>query len=163
MLLSVIRNYDDLDSLQCNRCSLHEPSYSGKAKVTIPITVHRNSSYDELVASIMQSGNLDCAPGDVVISYLMNSREKVNPTIINSDVRVLMYMMDVDADDFRPILRINIAERSVEGLVNSSEPSPQRRAVDDDFSDYKNDDDHPINTEDDLMHMEEVSLDSQDD
>ncbi|KAM3248036.1 hypothetical protein P3L10_009804 [Capsicum annuum] len=88
----------------------------------------------------------------------MNSREKVNPTIINSDVRVLMYMMDVDADGFSPILRINIAERSVEGLVNLSKPPPSHRAVDNDFSDYENDDDQPINTEDDPMHMKEVSL-----
>ncbi|KAM3357696.1 hypothetical protein P3S68_020627 [Capsicum galapagoense] len=132
-------------------------------KVTIPIAVRRNSLYDELVASVMQSGDLDCASGDVVISYLMNSREKVHPTIINSDVRLLMYMMDVDADGFRPILRINIAERSFEGPVNSSEPPPPCSTVDDDFSDYKNDGDHPINTEDDSMHMEDLSSDSQDD
>ncbi|PHU23674.1 hypothetical protein BC332_08781 [Capsicum chinense] len=41
----------------------------------------------------------------------MNSREKVNPTIIISDVRVLMYRIDVDADGFRLILRINVAKR----------------------------------------------------
>ncbi|PHT87355.1 hypothetical protein T459_09461 [Capsicum annuum] len=109
-------------------------------KVTIPVVVRRNSSYGELVASVLQSGNLDCVPSDVVISYLMNSREKVNPTIIISDVRVLMYMMDVDTDSFRPILRINVAK-----------------------SDYENDDDQPINMKDNHMHMEEVSSDSQDD
>ncbi|XP_047256054.1 uncharacterized protein LOC124888809 [Capsicum annuum] len=111
----------------------------------------------------MQSGNLDYAPGDVVISYLMNSRENVNPTIINSDVRVLMYMIDVDADGIRPILRIHVDERSVEGLVNSSERPPPRRVVDNDFSNYENDDNQPINTEDDPMHMKEVSSNSQDD
>ncbi|PHT42814.1 hypothetical protein CQW23_16839 [Capsicum baccatum] len=131
-------------------------------KVTIPVVVRRNSSYDELVASVMQSGNLDCSPRDILFSYLINSREKVNPTIINSDVRVRIYMMDVDKDGFSPILRINIAERSVEGLVNSSEPPPPCRAVDNDFSDYENDEDQPINTEDDPMHIEEVSSDSQD-
>ncbi|PHU09298.1 hypothetical protein BC332_21158 [Capsicum chinense] len=88
-------------------------------KVTIPVIVRRNSSYDELVASIMQSRNLDCAPGDMVISYLMNLREK--------------------------------AERSIEGLVNSLEPPPPCRAVNDDFNDYENDDDQPISTEDDPM------------
>ncbi|PHU02149.1 hypothetical protein BC332_27400 [Capsicum chinense] len=103
----------------------------------------------------MQSGDLDCVPDDVVISYLMNSRKKVNPTIINSNVCVLMYMMDVDTDGFRPILRINIAERSFEGLVNSLEPPPLRPTVDDDFSDYENDGNHPINTEDDSMLMED--------
>ncbi|PHU09297.1 hypothetical protein BC332_21157 [Capsicum chinense] len=120
-------------------------------KVTIHVVVCRNSSYNELVASVMQSGNLDCAPGNMVISYLMNLREKVNPTIINSDVSVLMYMMDVDADAFRQILWINVAERSIEGLVNSSEPPPPRRAVNDDFNDYENDNDQPISTEDDPM------------
>ncbi|PHT87213.1 hypothetical protein T459_09319 [Capsicum annuum] len=77
----------------------------------IPIPVRRNSSYDEFVASLMQSGDLDCAPSDMVISYVMHSREKVNPTIINSDVCVLTYIMDADADGFRPILRINVVER----------------------------------------------------
>ncbi|KAF3626919.1 hypothetical protein FXO38_28996 [Capsicum annuum] len=75
-------------------------------KVTIPSPVRRNSSYDEFVASVMQSGDLDCAPSNVVISYVMHSREKVNPTIINCYVRVLMYIMDADANGFRPILRI---------------------------------------------------------
>ncbi|KAM3339214.1 hypothetical protein P3S68_031300 [Capsicum galapagoense] len=85
----------------------------------------------------------------------MNLRKKVNPTIRNSDVRVLMYKMDIDADGFRPILRINIAERSVEGLVNSSEPPSPHSTIDDDFSNYDNDDDQPINTENNPMHMEE--------
>ncbi|KAM3340189.1 hypothetical protein P3S68_030059 [Capsicum galapagoense] len=48
----------------------------------------------------MQSGDLDCTLSDVVISYLMHSREKVNPMIINSDVRMLAYIMDADADGF---------------------------------------------------------------
>ncbi|PHT32994.1 hypothetical protein CQW23_29331 [Capsicum baccatum] len=70
-----------------------------------------HSSYDEFIASVMQSRDLDCAPSNVVISYVMHSREKVNPTIINSDVRVLTYIMNADADGFRPILRINVVER----------------------------------------------------
>ncbi|PHT32052.1 hypothetical protein CQW23_28389 [Capsicum baccatum] len=37
-------------------------------KVTLPIIVRRNSSYDELVASVMQSRDLDCAASDVVIT-----------------------------------------------------------------------------------------------
>ncbi|PHU28842.1 hypothetical protein BC332_00935 [Capsicum chinense] len=111
----------------------------------------------------MQSGDLDYALADVVISYLMHSRKKVNPTIINRDVCVLIYIMDVDADGFRPILRINVVERSFEGMINSSEPSSPRPTVDDDFSNYENDGDHPINTEDDSMHMEDISSDSQDD
>ncbi|PHT39935.1 hypothetical protein CQW23_18789 [Capsicum baccatum] len=131
--------------------------------MTMPIPIHRNSSYDKFIASIMQSEGLDCASGDVMISYLMHSREKVNPTIINNDVRVLMYMMDADVDGFRPILRINTVERSFEGLLNSSPPLPRRPTVDHDLNNYENDDDHLINMEDDSMHMEEFSLDLQDD
>ncbi|PHT38086.1 hypothetical protein CQW23_21659 [Capsicum baccatum] len=89
-------------------------------KVTLPIAVHRNSSYDELVASINQSGDLDCASSNMVISYLMHSREKVNPTIINNNAHVSLYMMDVDANGFRPILRINLVDKSFEGSMNSS-------------------------------------------
>ncbi|PHU28651.1 hypothetical protein BC332_00744 [Capsicum chinense] len=113
-------------------------------KVALSIAVRRNSLYDELVASVKQSGDLDCASSNVVISYLMHSREKVNPTIINNDARVSLYMMDVDADDFRPILRINIVDRSFEGPMNLS-PSPARcRTFDNDLNDYESDDDHPI-------------------
>ncbi|PHT34467.1 hypothetical protein CQW23_26267 [Capsicum baccatum] len=93
-------------------------------KVTLFIPVRRNSSYDEFVASVMQSGDADCALTHVVISCLMHSKEKVNPTIINSDVHVLTYIMDADTDEFRPILRINIVERSFEGPLNSSAPLP---------------------------------------
>ncbi|PHT43419.1 hypothetical protein CQW23_17444 [Capsicum baccatum] len=118
--------------------------------------------------SFIKSGDLDCAPSDMVISYLMHSRKKVNLTIINSDVRVLTYIMDADADGFRPILRINVVERSFEGPLNSSTPSPRRPTVDDDLiddnlNDYKNGDNYPINMEDDSMHMEDFSSNSQDD
>ncbi|PHT37251.1 hypothetical protein CQW23_24951 [Capsicum baccatum] len=103
--------------------------------MTIPIFVRRNSSYGEFVASVMQSGDLDCPPSDVVISYVMHSREKVNPAIINSNERVLTYIMDADADGFRPILRINVIERSFEGPLNSSAPPQRRPTVDDDLND----------------------------
>ncbi|PHU12465.1 hypothetical protein BC332_19395 [Capsicum chinense] len=66
-------------------------------------------------------------------------------------------------DGFRPILRINMDERSFEGPLNSSAPPPRRLAVDDDFNDYKNDIDDTINMEDYSMHMEDFSPDSQDD
>ncbi|KAF3680925.1 hypothetical protein FXO38_02055 [Capsicum annuum] len=130
-------------------------------KLTLPIAVRRNSSYDELVASIKQSGDLDCASSNVVISYLMHSREKVNPTIINNDARVSLYMMDVDVDGFRTVLRINVVDRSFEGPMNSS-PSPLRfPTVDDNLNDYESDGDHPMNMADDCVHMEDVSSDSQ--
>ncbi|PHU30169.1 hypothetical protein BC332_02262 [Capsicum chinense] len=131
-------------------------------------SLRRSSSYDEFVASVMQSGDLDCAPNDVVISYLMHSREKVNPMIINSDIRVLTYIMNADEDGFRPILRINVVERSFEGPLNSLAPPPRRPTVDDnliddDLNNYENDDDHPINMKDDSIHMEDFSSDLQDD
>ncbi|PHT87145.1 hypothetical protein T459_09251 [Capsicum annuum] len=136
-------------------------------KVTIPIPVPHNSLYDEFVASVMQSGDLDCAPSDVMISYVMHSTEKVNPTIINSDVRVMTYITNTDVDGFRPILRINVVERSFEGPLNSSAPPPRRPTVDDDLidddlNDYENDVDDIINMEDYSMHMKEFSSDSQD-
>ncbi|PHU17785.1 hypothetical protein BC332_13480 [Capsicum chinense] len=129
-------------------------------KVTIPNPVLRNSSYDEFVASVMQSGDLDCAPSDMVISYVMHLREKVNPTIINSDVRVLTYIIDADADGFRPILRINMVETSFEGPLNSS-ASPLRCSavdddlIDDDLNDSENDIDDTINMKNYSMHMED--------
>ncbi|PHT43401.1 hypothetical protein CQW23_17426 [Capsicum baccatum] len=135
--------------------------------MTIPIPFHRNSSYDEFITSIMQNRDLDCTLSDVVISYVMHLREKVNSTIINSDAHVLTYIMDVDTDGFRLIWRINVVERSFEGPLNSSAPSPQRPAVDDDLinndlNDYEKDVDDTINMEDYSMHMKDFSSDSQD-
>ncbi|KAF3681117.1 putative peroxisomal fatty acid beta-oxidation multifunctional protein AIM1-like [Capsicum annuum] len=120
------------------------------------------------VGDHLESGDLDCAPSDVVISYVMHSREKVNPTIINSDVRVLTYIMDADVDSFRPILRINVVERSFEGPLNSSAPPPRRLPVDadlidEDLNDYENDVDDTINMEDYSLHMKDFSSDWQDD
>ncbi|PHT55440.1 hypothetical protein CQW23_03926 [Capsicum baccatum] len=137
-------------------------------KVTIPIPVRHNSSYDKFFATVMQSMDLYCMPSDVVISYVMHSSKKVNPTIINSDVRVLTYIMDADTYGLRPILRINVVERSFEGPLNSLAPPSQFPAVDDDLidddlNDYKNDVDNTINMEDFSMHMEDFSSNSQDD
>ncbi|PHU20154.1 hypothetical protein BC332_11305 [Capsicum chinense] len=91
--------------------------------------------------------NAEPTLSDVVISYLMHSREKVNPTIINNDVRVLMYMMDVDADGFRPILRINVVKSSFKGPLNSLPPPARCSTIDDDLNNYENDNDYPINME----------------
>ncbi|KAM3358646.1 hypothetical protein P3S68_021579 [Capsicum galapagoense] len=137
-------------------------------KVKIPISVRRNYSYDKFVASVMQSGDLDYVPSNVVISYVKHSREKVSPTIINSGVRLLTYIMDADADGFRLILRINMVERSFEGPLNYLAPPPRRPTVDDDLidydlNDYENDVDDIINMEDYSMHMKEFSSNSQDD
>ncbi|KAF3627462.1 putative phosphoserine aminotransferase, chloroplastic-like [Capsicum annuum] len=88
--------------------------------------------------------------------------EKVNPTIINNDARVSLYMMDVDADGFRPILRINVVDRSFEEPMNSSLSPPRCRIVDNDLIDYESDGDHPMNMEDGCEHMKAVLLDSKD-
>ncbi|PHU23215.1 hypothetical protein BC332_08322 [Capsicum chinense] len=111
---------------------------------------------------VKQRGDLDCASSNMVISYLMHSREKVNPMIINNDARVSLYMMDVDADGFRPILRINVVDRSFEGLMNSSLSPPRCWIVDNDLIDYESDGDHPMNMEDDCVHMKAVLLDLKD-
>ncbi|KAM3287663.1 hypothetical protein P3S67_021093 [Capsicum chacoense] len=97
-----------------------------------------------------------------MISYLIHSREKVNPTIINNDPRMSLYIMDVDADGFRPILRINIIDRSFEGSMNLSPSPPWCWTVNNDLNNYESDGDHPMNMEDDCVHMEDVSSNSQD-
>ncbi|PHU04747.1 hypothetical protein BC332_25569 [Capsicum chinense] len=131
-------------------------------KVTLPIVALRNSSYDELVASIKQSGDIDCASSNVVISYLIHLTKKVNPTIINNDARMSLYIMDVDANGFRPILRINIVDMSFEGPMNLSPSPPQCWTVNNNLNNYESDGDHPMNMEDDCVHMEDVSSNSQD-
>ncbi|PHT27645.1 hypothetical protein CQW23_32750 [Capsicum baccatum] len=145
-----------------------QDAYAKAETVTIPIPVHFNSSYDEFVARVMQSGDLDCMPSDMMISYLMYLRKKMNPTIINNDVRMLTYIINADVDGFRPILRIYVVERFFEGPLNSPSPPPRHLTVDDDLidndlNDYENDDDHPINMKDDSMHMEDFLSNSQDD
>ncbi|PHT64966.1 hypothetical protein T459_29391 [Capsicum annuum] len=92
----------------------------------------------------------------------MHSREKVNPTIINNDARVSLYIIDIDADGFRLILRINVVDRSFEGPMNSSPFLPRCRTIDNDLNDYESDGDHSMNMEDDCVHMEDVSSNSQD-
>ncbi|KAF3617120.1 hypothetical protein FXO38_34171 [Capsicum annuum] len=155
------REYDEDDDDDDDGVLLVETSKCWKwrsfTKVIIPIPIRHNSSYDEFVASVMQSGDLDWASNHVMISYVIHSREKVNPTIINSDVHVMTYIMDADANGFRPILRINVVERSFEGPLNSSAPPPLRPTVDDDLNDYENDVDDTINMEDYSMYMEDFS------
>ncbi|PHU14519.1 hypothetical protein BC332_15724 [Capsicum chinense] len=80
----------------------------------------------------------------------------------------MLEMEIIYQDGFRPILRINMVERSFEGSLNSSSPPPRRSTVDDnlidnDLNDYKNGGNRPINMEDDSIHMKDFSSDSQDD
>ncbi|PHT35062.1 hypothetical protein CQW23_26862 [Capsicum baccatum] len=128
--------------------------------ITLPIAVRLNSSYEDLVASVMESKDLDCEPSNVVISYLMNSRKSVHLTIIKNGKHVSLYMMDVGVDGFRPILIINVVESPFEEPLNSSPPLPRCPSVDDDLNKYENDGDYPINMEDNYMDMEYDSLDS---
>ncbi|PHU17717.1 hypothetical protein BC332_13412 [Capsicum chinense] len=94
-------------------------------QVTFPVAVHRNGSYDDLVASVLESGDLDFRQSDMVISFLMHLRENMYPMIINNDRRVSLYKMDISDDGFRPILRINIVEKPFEEPLNSSPPPPR--------------------------------------
>ncbi|PHU29931.1 hypothetical protein BC332_02024 [Capsicum chinense] len=114
-------------------------------KVTLPIADHCNGLYDDLVASVIERGDLNCASSNVVISYLMHSSEKVHPTIINNDRLVPLNIMNVGADDFSPILRINVVERPFEESLTLSPPLPRHPIVDDGLNDYENDDDNLIN------------------
>ncbi|PHT49393.1 hypothetical protein CQW23_09140 [Capsicum baccatum] len=157
---AVFEAEDTLDELatEALRCKLEPDSqkysqHRSFTKVTLPIAIRCNGSYDELVASVKQNGDLDCSSTNVVISYLMHSRETVNPTIINNDARVSLYMMDVDADDFRPILKISVVDRPFEGPMNSSPSPPQCQTIDNN---------HPMSIEDNCVHMKDVSSDSQD-
>ncbi|PHU09051.1 hypothetical protein BC332_20911 [Capsicum chinense] len=105
-------------------------------KVTLSIAVCCNGSYDDLVASVMESRDLDYKRSDVVISYVMNSREKMHPTIINNDRRVYLYM-----------------------IVEFITTPPQLPSVDGDSVKYENNSDHSTNIEDDSMDMKYDLLD----
>ncbi|KAM3218688.1 hypothetical protein P3L10_023219 [Capsicum annuum] len=82
------------------------------SKETVPIPLHRNSSYDDMVRSVIENGELDCEPKNVVISYVMNGRGKIHSTFINNDRHVPLYMLDVAADGSRLSLRINVVPGS---------------------------------------------------
>ncbi|PHT78488.1 hypothetical protein T459_16540 [Capsicum annuum] len=102
-------------------------------KVTLPIAVRHNGSYDDMIASIIEGKKLDCELNGV---------------------------MDVGANGFRPILRINVIKRAFEEPLNSSPFSSRCLIVDDDLNDYENDGDHSMNMEDDSIDMEYDLLDS---
>lgn len=124
--------------------------------MTLPIVVCCNGSYDDLVTSIMDSGDLDCELSNVMISYLTKSRKKVHSMIISNDRCMSLYMLDIGVDVFRSIIRINVVERPFEEPLNLSPPPPW---LVDDSVDYENKSDHPINIEDDSMDMEYNILD----
>ncbi|PHU22851.1 hypothetical protein BC332_07958 [Capsicum chinense] len=103
--------------------------------MTLPIMVGRNGSYNDLVASIIDIGDLNCEPNDVVISYLMNSREKA-------------------------YFKNKGVERPLEEPLNSSPPLILHPLFDDDSVEYENKGDHPMNMEYHSMDMEYDPLDT---
>ncbi|PHT97824.1 hypothetical protein BC332_33250 [Capsicum chinense] len=78
----------------------------------MPIPLRRNGSYADMVQSVIESGELECEPKNVVISYVMNERVKIYPTFINNDRHVSLYILDIAADGSRLLLRINIVPGS---------------------------------------------------
>ncbi|PHT40683.1 hypothetical protein CQW23_19537 [Capsicum baccatum] len=78
------------------------------------ILLCHNGSYDDMVRRVIEREELDCKSSDVLISYLMNGREKIHLTFINNDLKVSLYMLDVAVDGSRPLLRlINIVAGSL--------------------------------------------------
>ncbi|KAG5614755.1 hypothetical protein H5410_014579 [Solanum commersonii] len=45
-------------------------------RTTVLIALHRNSSYDDMITSVIEAGELAYEPSNLVISYKMNGREK---------------------------------------------------------------------------------------
>ncbi|XP_047270486.1 uncharacterized protein LOC124899596 [Capsicum annuum] len=72
----------------------------------------------------MESGELSCDQSEVLISYLMNGRGKIHPMFIRNDRHVELYMICIDSDNSRPILRVKVFERSREEASTSAPPPP---------------------------------------
>ncbi|KAG5576223.1 hypothetical protein H5410_056357, partial [Solanum commersonii] len=81
-------------------------------RTIVPIALHRNGSYDDMISSVIQAGELACEPGNLMINYQMTKRVKIHPAFIKNDWHVSLYLMNIDVDGSRPILRINIIARS---------------------------------------------------
>ncbi|PHU29064.1 hypothetical protein BC332_01157 [Capsicum chinense] len=86
--------------------------WKSSTEETSPIPLHHNGSYDNMVRSVIESGELEYKPKNIVICYLMNGQGKMHPTFINNERHVSLYMLDVAANGSRPLLRINIIPRS---------------------------------------------------
>ncbi|KAK6791465.1 hypothetical protein RDI58_010546 [Solanum bulbocastanum] len=72
-----------------------------------------------MIARVIEVDELACEPGSLVISYQMNRRGKIHPTLIKNDRHVSLYMMDIVVHGCRPILRINVIVRSSIEPMNS--------------------------------------------
>ncbi|PHT33949.1 hypothetical protein CQW23_25749 [Capsicum baccatum] len=62
------------------------PNYwklKSSSKETVPIPLHHNGSYDDMVQSVIESGELEYEPNNVVIIYVMNEINVIpgSPTI----------------------------------------------------------------------------------
>ncbi|KAH0689375.1 hypothetical protein KY289_016733 [Solanum tuberosum] len=86
-------------------------NWKSLCKTTVPIALRRNGSYDDMIASVIEAGELTCEPNNLVISYQMNGRGKIHPTFIQNDRHVILYMLDIGIDGSRPTLRINVNVR----------------------------------------------------
>ncbi|PHT75021.1 hypothetical protein T459_22298 [Capsicum annuum] len=116
---------------------------------TLPIPLRRNGSYNDMVRSVIESGELECEPKNILIIYLMNGRSKIHTTFINNDRHVTLYMLDVAVDGSRPLLRINIVTGSP--IIPPLQPTMEEH---DSFEDESLDA-HPMDSEDDSMELED--------
>ncbi|KAM3237668.1 hypothetical protein P3L10_012698 [Capsicum annuum] len=123
--------------------------WNSSTKETVPIPFRHNGSYDDIVRSVIESGELECEPKNIVISYVMNGRGKIHPTFINNDWHVSLYMLDVVADGSRPLLRINIIPES------PTIPSPQPTINKHDSFKDESLDAHPMDSKYDSMELKD--------
>lgn len=104
-----------------------------------------------------------CDPTKLMISYVMNEREKIHLTFINNDRQVATYMLDVTVDGSRPILKINIDIISQVEPTNSAPSPPLHLEIDDDDSaEYESLDAHSMNMNYYPMNMKDHPTDAED-
>ncbi|PHT99987.1 hypothetical protein BC332_29775 [Capsicum chinense] len=123
--------------------------WKSSSKETVLIPLPRNSSYDDMVRSVIESGELNCEPKNVVISYVMKGRGKIHSTFIKNDWHVFLYMLDIIVDGSRPLLKIN----TVMGSPTIS--SPQLTFDEHDLFEDESLDAHPMDSEDHSMELED--------
>ncbi|KAG5600156.1 hypothetical protein H5410_031526 [Solanum commersonii] len=139
------------------------------SKTTMPIVLRRNSSYDDMIASVI--GELTCEPNDLVISYQMNGRRKIHPTFIKNDRHVSLYMLDIGIDGSRPTLRINVNARppiEPTNSVNGDNDSIGNERLGDHSKESLGDNsneslgDHSMNIHDNPTNVENQPVDAED-
>jgi len=137
----------------------------------VPIALRRNGSYDDMIASVIEAGELTCEPNDLVISYQMNGRGKIHPTFIKNDRHVSLYMLDIGIDGSRPTLRINVNVRPPIEPTNSfnddNDSIGNERLGDhskESLGDNSNESlgDHSMNIHDDPTNVENQPVDAED-